>query len=546
MSFAAVIWPSAVAELKTTSIPRYDDALARAVSFLQSVPGLEERETSLVAYALLKAGVDRSEPRLVQGIHQARQRADVATYDQYSGSYLAAVDAMLLADIDGRKYRRVIQKIARMIESYQRSDGSWPHNSPRLGPSGPADISLTQYCVLALWAAKRAGCEVNPRTFDKAASYLIEHENPGGGWPYKIPITGASDPSRINMTVAGLGTIGICRMLLFSGGGQAPADSARVNQLERLGVLDQSEVEMEVSAYHDYNPDVSLRLIDECIARGVAWNEVRYAPVPIPGHRLYFYYTLERAAAFVNIRDDWFTFYGDGLLTLQRADGHFEGKSLGYGAAVETCFAILYFTKATDQIFNYGKGVLKGGRDLLAHVRPGGANRKKILPLDELLTQIERLNISDLPDDLEIGDVVKTVQFTDRKELIGEAEKLKVLVRSPDPGNRQVAYWALSRTRDFDLIPLMLDGIQDPNFQVSTEAVASLRYIARRPDGFGLSLNPLSQLPADADKAAKLNAAQVWKDKASRVWRQWYSEVRPYAQRDGLDEIDLPVDRTDR
>ncbi|MCH2203692.1 MAG: hypothetical protein MK102_17120 [Fuerstiella sp.] len=503
------------------------------------MPEPEDRETSLVAYALLKAGLDLSEPRLAQGIHLAQQRANAATYDQYAGSYLAAVDAMLLADAGGKKYRKVIQKIARMIESFQRSDGSWPHDFPQFGSSGPADVSLTQYCVLGLWAAKRAGCKVNPRAFDKAASYLIEHENPGGGWPYRIPITGAASPSRISMSVAGLGTIGICRMLLFSGGQNRP-NSERINQLERLGVLDQVEDNDVVSAYDDYTADVSLRSIDETIDRVVAWNAVRFAPVPIPGHKLYFYYSLERAAALVNVRDDWYTAYGDGLLTLQHADGHFEGKSIGYGSAVETSFAILYYTKATDQILNYGKGVLKGGRDLVNLLNPE-QQRKDVLPIAELLTQMERVDFGNLPDDVEIGDVVKTVKFTDRKELIGQAEKLKALVKSPDPANRQIGYWALSRTRDFDLVPLMLNGIQDPNFLVSVEAVSSLRYIARRPNGLGLSLDPLSRLPTDADERTKLNAAQVWKDKASRVWRQWYSGVRPYAQRDGLDEIGLPV-----
>ena len=49
---------SVTAELKTTKIPRYDAAVEKAVRFLRTKPALEERETSLVAYALLKAGVD--------------------------------------------------------------------------------------------------------------------------------------------------------------------------------------------------------------------------------------------------------------------------------------------------------------------------------------------------------------------------------------------------------------------------------------------------------------------------------------------------------
>ena len=208
--------------------------------------------------------------------------------------------------------------------------------------------------------------------------------------------------------------------------------------------------------------------------------------------------------------------------------------------AIGTSFAILYFMRSTQQILDYGKGITIGARDLVAFLHPERRQKKIIGPLDELLATMEGTDFSDL--DVSTDDLVEKIQFSSKEELIGQADKLKSLLKSSDAANRQVAYWALSRTGDFNLVPLMLDGLHDPNLSVSVEALTGLRYIARRPKGFNLTLDPLGELPNDADELTQLNTARVWKDRASKVWRTWYSGVRPYAERDGLDEIGLPVD----
>ena len=83
---------TADAGLKTTEVERYDVAVAKAVTYLQSMtepigqsPSLDS--TSLVAYALLKAGVELTEPPLAGGVAAAARRAKAAQYDQYHGVY---------------------------------------------------------------------------------------------------------------------------------------------------------------------------------------------------------------------------------------------------------------------------------------------------------------------------------------------------------------------------------------------------------------------------------------------------------------------------
>lgn len=532
---------SVTAELKTTKIPRYDAAVEKAVRFLRTKPALEERETSLVAYALLKAGVDREDPRLSAGIADAERRGTECRYDGYEGSYLAAVDAMLLVDLDKKRYRPVLQKIANLLMSSQRPDGAW--QDPSKGPTGPADNSLTQYCVLGLWAAVRANCNVSPRTFDKVAAYLVSHSNPDGGWTYRITDAsgiGRGKASTDTMTVAAVGSIGVARMLLF--------DNGERELKPKFGLLKKVGETKKNDKFRDYSPTVSAAALDASIAGGRVYLKGETHRVIRSAHRCYFYYTLERVAALVGMQDDWYTRFGDTLLATQNSNGSFdsvlkpktEGGGEHYGSAVSTSFAILYYMRSTQQIVDYGKGVQVGARDLVAFLHPKSNVQKEIGPLDDLLAAMQGKDFSEL--DVNTDEVVEKVQFSSREELIGQVDKLKRLLKSPNATNRQIAYWALSRTGDFDLVPLLLDGLSDPVLSVNVEALTGLRYISKQPSGYKLSLKPLSHLPDDANEEKRMSATAVWRAKASRVWRKWYSNVRPYAERDGLDEIGLPVD----
>lgn len=109
-------------------------------------------------------------------------------------------------------------------------------------------------------------------------------------------------------------------------------------------------------------------------------------------------------------------------------------------------------------------------------------------------------------------------------------------MQSPDAAKRQIAYWALGRTGDFELIPLMLEGLKDPSIDVNVEALAGLRYIARKPRGLGLSFDPLGKLPRNATDKDRVKTANQWREKALKAWQSWYAGVRPYESSDGLDE----------
>ncbi|HIK91033.1 MAG TPA: HEAT repeat domain-containing protein [Planctomycetes bacterium] len=130
------------------------------------------------------------------------------------------------------------------------------------------------------------------------------------------------------------------------------------------------------------------------------------------------------------------------------------------------------------------------------------------------------------------------MQFGSKEDLIGQIDLLKRLLDHPDATNRQAAFFALGRTGDFSLIPLILQGLRDPNVGVNSEALQALRYISRKPRGFGLKENPLDG-PRTSSEAQKVVRANAWRTKAYRTWHEWYASVRPHKELDGLDALEL-------
>ncbi|MCP4783519.1 MAG: hypothetical protein GY903_08130 [Fuerstiella sp.] len=528
--------PNAAGKLKSTKVPRFDVAVAKSVAYLQANhEEFIERDKTLAAYALLKAGVDAKDAIVAEGIKIARERAEAGSYSGYDHIYLAGVDAMLLADSgDPEAFIVGLQNIARYVESAQRADGSWSD-----GPQQPGDVSMSQYGVLALWAAKRVGCDVSPGAFDRAASFYLGGRNNDGGWGYRPGTTSGpgAGKSTHNMTLAGAGTVAVSRTMLHGPKGYRAKASAE--DPKKFGVLAKAEADdpnvgKTGSVYPDYSPKNSAGNLDDSVGRGISWSNARFQPVSTAAHKIYFYYALERASALADLKEGWYTTYGDGLLSLQESDGSFKTHS---SATVGTSLAILYFVRSTQQILDkqYSGGVMMGGRDASALF--GDKKKKKdIGPLDELLAAMEDADLDKL--DVSADDLVEKIQFGSKEDLIGQIDLLKRLLDHPDATNRQAAFFALGRTGDFSLIPLILKGLRDPNVGVNSEALQALRYISRKPRGFGLKVDPLDG-PATSSEAQKVVRANAWRTKAYRTWHGWYASVRPYKELDGLDALEL-------
>ena len=537
----------AVGEVKSSGVPRYDAAVGRGVAYLKGKMKPEETQPGplvLAAYALFKAGEPVESPIIQAALNTVIGSVHTDGFHPHVGYdhlYESGLYAMFLADIDVETYKPLIQQIANYVISVQRSNGSWADT-----PTAAADTSMCQYAELAIWAAQRAGCRVAPEALDRAAEWHLTNRNQDGGWTYRpgtgVGATGAN--SSRNMTMAAISSLGITRLLYFG-----PQQKEKKEKELVFGVLEKTDDPLEqiMSAFPEYKPQHAMGVLTAGIERGLAYENANFNPVNIhPASPIYFYYSAERALSVSEITTvagrDWYTAYGDGLLSLQNQDGAWNDTHSG--EIVGTSFAILYFMRSTKQIFDkqYGLGLQQGKRG-----NPFGDKEKQREPteLDLLIADMENIDFTTLEKNeqpVEIGDeIVRSVtSIDDPEKLVGQEKNLKSLMKHPNPDVRKASCWALGRTGDFKLIPLMLDGIRDPNLDVNVEAVAALRYIARKPNGFGETLNPMEGLEK-APQEERVRVANEWRQKVLKSWSNWYFTVRPHEEQDGFDQLLLAV-----
>jgi hypothetical protein len=532
---------------KSTGVPRFDAAVSRGAQFL--IQNADPEKTSaehmvLAAYALFKAGLPVESPQVQEGLRIVLgtvTSSGFRPHNAYDHLYESGLFAMFLADVDAKKYQSQIQTIANYVISVQRADGSWSESAGR-----PGDVSMCQYAVLALWAAQRAGCTISPQSLDRVVTWLLSSRNQDGGWSYRPGTTEGTYPgSTRSTTMAVVSSLGVTRLLYY--GPQKIKREAKPEE-KPFGLLEEDAPEQATSllAFPEYKPQVAQGTLTAGIERGLAYETSNFNPVHIHSNfPIYFYYSTERALSVAEIDSvagqEWYVAYGDGLLSLQAQSGAWnESRN---GDLVGTSFAVLYFMRSTKQIFEkqYGLGLQAGRRG-----NPFGDKGKKREPteLDLLIGDLANMKdfekLDETPVDFADEIVRSVLSIDDPKQLVGQTDKLKSLIRHPKPDVRKAAYWALGRTGDFGLIPLMLEGVKDPDVDVNVEAIAALRYIARKPNGLGESLNPLDGVPEN-DTAQRIRAAVDWRQKTIKLWSNWYASVRPYEEIGSFDELQLAV-----
>jgi hypothetical protein len=197
------------------------------------------------------------------------------------------------------------------------------------------DNSNTQYAILGLRACRVAGVEVLRSTWERSERFFRGTINPSGGWGYRA--TGRDAMIRqVSMTAAGLGSLAICVEALH------PKDAA-----ERLQT---DKVARSALAY------LGVRLYTETYDRQelYAWFGVERACV-LTGTKLF----KDREREF-----DWYAEGARRLLEWQSPQGYWgrpdaknDVRGSGYGTVVDSCYAILFLTKATATI---GRGAGTG------------------------------------------------------------------------------------------------------------------------------------------------------------------------------------------
>jgi hypothetical protein len=164
----------------------------------QIVPG---GVTSLVLLALLESGVKPDEPAVTRGLDYVRRL-------QSDMTYVVSLQTMVLCRADPKKDRELIQAKVDLLLAGRQRDGrallGWSYGLHALTKN--TDNSNTEYAVLALHAARRAGARIDEEVWKEVRAYYLDRQNPDGGWPYRLQ---RGEPSTRTMACAG-----VCGLLI--------------------------------------------------------------------------------------------------------------------------------------------------------------------------------------------------------------------------------------------------------------------------------------------------------------------------------------------
>ncbi len=532
------ISPAALPLHATGQEPEILAAKDRGVAYVKAhMEWLPPGPGSLAALALMKAGVPPETPEIQAAIKAVlNQFSSDSKFTSNAGAlhiYEVGVSLMALANADAVKFKPQIQVLADYLVANQRPGGEWDYPVPSNG-----DTSISQYAVLGLWEATRSGCVVPLRVWDKAAAWHTSRQLADGSFEYHPgqPDSNAGGTGTHTMTCAGVGSLHVIRLHLYPEArdveGTAPARKARGKKFGILEeALDDGDEEKSPTRPADGRPTIRLAQIDKAISRGLAWIGERFTVEPRLGHKLYYLYGLERMAALAQLTEinghDWYTEGAAHLIKTQSSEGSWQDDS---GLTPATSFGILFLSKATAKMLRapkrpaamFGAGLLAGGRGLpdnLADVQveKGQVQARKLQgPVDQLLAELE--NAQSTKVDSAQASLVEKVSLEDREQLIGQKDRLVRLARDPRPAVRATAYWALGRTGDLRVAPLLIRGLTDPDASCMVEARNGLQYLSKKFDD--------ASLPDEPTEAQRQAAVERW--------QAWYFAVRPYNERDDL------------
>ncbi len=319
----------------------------------------------LVMLTLSHAGVPPDDPVFQKGLKELE-----TCKLQYT--YRVAALAMALQRIDPKKYQERIAHCAQWLVDTQLPEGEWgypdtltsadekpnaievepPKVEKRASSSGTmsgikikrgknlnlkakGDISNTQFAILGLKACMDAAVEIPQQTWKLAGGYILKTQNPDGGWGYYF--NGMKDEaSYSSMTCAGVCSLVICKYGL---GNKEGAKDAPVRAgLKWLG--------------EHFKADENVGVTKSHVADSTRW--------------LYYYlYSIERVGKIVGTDDigkqKWYPVGAKYLLEKQKSDGSWwtgingvQWKQAGDIETADTCFAILFLTKATPPLVATG------------------------------------------------------------------------------------------------------------------------------------------------------------------------------------------------
>ena len=271
--------------------------------------------TALAVLGLLNAGVPANDPAVVGGLRALDGVANEATYVVSLKAQVYAI----LAQQDPRWMPRLRAAAAFLVRG-QTPTGMWSYG--RRGGrdiSGRGDNSNTQFALLGLHEAAKAGVDVPAAVWQRARQHFTTAQTPEGGWGY------ISEPRGYGlMTAAGVASLYIVGQRLH-----VPGEKVFVG-----------------GAY----PSCGKYLQNVVLAAGLKWLADNFTVRNNPGKGTwlhYYLYGLERVGMISGLRTlgrhDWYRQGAEFLVESQGGTG-------GWGRTHHTVFGLLFLAKGNRPV----------------------------------------------------------------------------------------------------------------------------------------------------------------------------------------------------
>jgi len=341
LPFAAICVAASPAARAEVTAAQVNAAITRGVAFLEKqqkpdggwTEHTSEPEgglTALCTLALLNSGRTPADPSVKRALEYLERRGDP------DKTYSASLMIMAFAQADPKRYLLRITSIARKLEGHQmrdgKSKGGWTYTRP--GGTSSADNSNTQFAMLALHEAERAGAKIADQTWQLAWNYWTQKgmQHADGGFGYEV-----GHRTSGSMTCAAIASLIIAR--------------------DRLAGTDAAVVDGRLQC-------CGAQASDDVLAKALEWMGRHFSVSRNPGTDywlLYYLYALERVGRmsgqrfFVTSRapgrepelHDW---YREGCERLVTSQDPLVNSWIGIGPGendplVGTAFALLFLSK---------------------------------------------------------------------------------------------------------------------------------------------------------------------------------------------------------
>lgn len=518
-----------VQEMVTRAVAYLANSDGRGASAAQSPIGV----SLLIGYTIYKVESDSENPVVAQSINDAKALIQsVTTSNQFSHKalYEVSLACMLLASVDAESYSPQLIQARDFFFRFQQSNGGFGYIDGS-HKSTIADISQTQYVMLALWTMSQLGIEVPEDRIVRIIQYLLDSQirDPSiptshGGWPYHWDSAGGENQkitthSRVACGLSAIliagDTLGIYRNRLA----QADEEEGLIPAaFKRVAV--ETEKKKRGSKFDRTRIDDSVKL-------GLLYN--RNNVYTRQSWHYYYLYSLERYESFLEIANgkqnkspDWYNAEVERLRSFQAKNGSWGGSDAQDFDAVlppdvSTSLAVLFLIRSTQKaIGDLKEGVIRGWAELpedlstMTLVNGKPVNKTEATSIDDALKMLEDEGKAQGEDKLVAEKILFSKDPEQRKDQLNRFARL---LRSRDYQARRVAAKVLGRSEDLDVAPELIYALSDPDSVVCRTAETSLRLLSRQLDRY--------HIPKEGPVSEQQRII------AKREWRAWFSSLRP-------------------